>query len=295
MFKMKGIYAPVATPFRDGKIAYDWLDENLDFLLSSKLEGIVVMGSNGEFVSLTEAEKLEMIRFCCKKIAGKKRVMVGIGSNCIEETLHLADESAAQRADAVLVVTPYYYKNAMNDSALEHYYTEIAEISPLPVAIYNMPANTGVNTSAGLLSKLSYHSNIVGVKDTSGNIVQIAETIRDADKNFSVFAGNWAFFLPSLFLGAKGATLALANIVPNECVSLMEFFEQQKHEEARSLQFKLMALNAAITSKYGIGGLKTAMDMIGLNGGAPRHPLYKPGDAPRKEIKQILLDASVIS
>lgn len=294
MFTMRGIYAPVATPFRDGKIAYDHLSENIDFLLSSKLEGIVVMGSNGEFVSLTEAEKLEMIRFCCKKVDGRKKVMVGIGSNCMDETLRLADESAAQLADAVLVVTPYYYKNAMTDSALETYYVEVAEHAKLPLAIYNMPANTGVNTSASLLARLSKHRNIVGVKDTSGNITQIAETIRDAEKDFSVFAGNWAFFLASLFLGAKGATLALANILPNECARLMELYEQKKYDEARAVSQKLMLLNAAITAKYGIAGLKTAMEMIGLFGGEPRRPLQVLSDAARVEIRQIMQNAGVI-
>lgn len=295
MYTMKGIYAPVATPFESGRIAYDRLGSNIDFLLTSKLEGIVVMGSNGEFVSLTEAEKCEMIRFCCKKVSQKKKVMVGIGSNCMNESLRLAEESADQGADAVLVVTPYYYKTAMNDSALEQYYIEIAEQSLLPVAIYNMPANTGVNTSAALLSSLSKHENIVGVKDTSGNIVQIAETIRDAAKDFSVFAGNWAFFLPSLFLGAKGATLALANILPNDCASLMELYEQKRFDEARALSQRLMRLNAAITSKYGIGGLKAAMEMAGLYGGEPRLPLQGPGSAARAEIRQILQNAGVIS
>ena len=165
----------------------------------------------------------------------------------------------------------------------------------LPVVIYNMPANTGVNTSAALLSSLSKHKNIIGVKDTSGNIAQIAETIRDAAEGFSVFAGNWAFFLPSLFLGAKGATLALANILPNECALLMELYEQKQFDDARALSQKLMQLNAAITSKYGIGGLKTAMEMVGLFGGEPRRPLHVPNDAARSEIKMILKNAGVIS
>jgi 4-hydroxy-2-oxoglutarate aldolase len=228
MYELKGIYCPIATPFINEKIAYDKLDQNMAFWLSSKLEGIVVMGSNGEFLSLREQEKEELIRHCCRSIAGKKKVVVGTGSNCMDETLHLCRVSAECGADAVLVVTPFYYKNGMKDDVLEGYYTAVADRSPLPVIIYNMPANTGVNTSSSLLAKLSHHPNIVGVKDTSGTIVQITETIRDSEPGFSVLAGNWAFLLPSLYMGARGATLALSNILPNECVDLMDLFAAGK-------------------------------------------------------------------
>lgn len=135
MFDLKGIYCPIATPFIDDKIAYDKLDENLDFWISSKLEGIVVMGSNGEFVSLRESEKEELIRHCCKRIAGKKRVVVGTGSNCFDETLHLCNFSKECGADAVLLVTPFYYKGSMKDDVLEEYFTAVADRSPLPVIL----------------------------------------------------------------------------------------------------------------------------------------------------------------
>lgn len=204
MFELKGVYTPIATPFENGEIAYGKLEKNLDFWLGSKLTGIVVMGSNGEFVALHEAEKEELTRFCCKYAAGKRRVIVGTGSNCIDETHHLNRLAAECGADAVLVVTPFYYKNGMKDDILERYFTEVADQSPLPVVLYNMPGNTGVNTSVPLLTKLSKHPNIVGVKDTSGNIAQISETIHTADPSFSVFAGNWAFLLPSLLMGGEG-------------------------------------------------------------------------------------------
>ncbi len=293
MFELKGIYCPIATPFIDGKIAYDKLDKNLDFWLSSKLEGIAVMGSNGEFVSLRESEKEELIRYCCKKIAGRKKVVVGTGSNSIDETLHLCNVSKECGADAVLLVTPFYYKGAMKDEILERYYTTVADRSPLPVIVYNMPANTGVNTSSALLAKLSQHPNIVGVKDTSGNIVQIIETIRDSAPDFSVLAGNWAFLLPSLYMGAKGGTLALSNVVPNECAELIELFEAGKTEEAKALAYRLMPLNAAVTTKYGIGGLKTAMEYVGLFGGEPRLPLQLPNAEIRAYIRSTLVNAGI--
>lgn len=293
MFELKGIYSPIATPFFDGKIAYDKLDQNLTFWLSSKLEGIVVMGTNGEFVSLLEREKEELIQYCCHAIAGKKRVVVGTGGNCADETLHLCRISAECGADAALVVAPFYYKSSMTDGALEGYFTSVADRSPLPIIVYNMPANTGVNTSSALLAKLSRHPNIIGVKDTSGNIVQIIETIRDAAPGFSVLAGNWAFLLPSLYMGAKGGTLALSNLLPNECVELTELFEAGKHDQARQLAMRLMPVNAAVTTKYGVGGLKVAMEYVGLFGGEPRLPLRRPDAETRAAIRSTLITAGI--
>lgn len=293
MFDLKGIYCPIATPFIDDKIAYDKLDENLDFWISSKLEGIVVMGSNGEFVSLRESEKEELIQHCCKRIAGKKRVVVGTGSNCFDETLHLCNFSKECGADAVLLVTPFYYKGSMKDDVLEEYFTAVADRSPLPVILYNMPANTGVNMSSALQTKLSRHPNIVGVKDTSGNIVQITETIRDTEQDFSVLAGNWAFLLPSLYLGAKGGTLALSNVLPNECAELIELFEAGKAEEARQLALRLMPVNAAVTTKYGIAGLKAAMEYVGLFGGEPRLPLRRASEEVRAYVRSTLVNAGI--
>lgn len=295
MFELKGVYTPIATPFENGVISYDKLDKNLNFWLSSKLEGIVVLGSNGEFVALREQEKEELIRFCCEKAKDKKRIIVGTGSNCIEETYRLNQLSAECGADAVLIITPFYYKGGMKDAVLEQYFTAVADRSPLPVVLYNMPGNTGVNTSSDLLIKLSKHPNIVGVKDTSGNIAQIAETISKCDSSFSVFAGNWSFFLPSLLLGAKGATLALGNIVPNECTQLVELVEQGKQREARELAFRLMPVNAAVTTRFGIGGLKVAMELCGLFGGEPRLPLRRPSREVCEEIKEILIGAGLLT
>lgn len=293
MFELKGVYTPIATPFQGDGIAFEQLEHNLEFWLSSKLEGIVVLGSNGEFVALREQEKEELIRFVCNKAAGRKRVLIGIGGNCMGETLRLAQVSKEAGADGVLLITPFYYKNGMKDAVLEQYFTEVADKSPLPVVLYNMPGNTGVNTSAALLSKLSRHPNIIGVKDTSGNIAQISETIKDADPSFSVFAGNWSFLLPSLCMGAKGATLALGNILPDECATLLEYYESGNLKAARELVFRLMPVNAAITAKYGVGGLKVAMEYVGLFGGEPRSPLRRPQKEVREEIKKVLMDAGV--
>ena len=288
MFKLHGIYAPIATPFANGKIAYDRLDGNLNFWLGSDLEGIVVMGSNGEFVLLSREEKEELTRFVCNRSHGKKPVIVGTGAESTVETMRLNEMAAKAQADAVLVVTPNYYKGDMTDPVLARFYTEVADASPLPVILYNMPRNAGINISAKLAAELSKHPNIVGVKDSGGNIVQIADIIRNAAEGFSVFAGSASFLYASLVLGATGGTLALANVFPNECARLQKLFEAGKMEEARLLQMVLMDSNTAVTGRWGIPGLKAAMEIIGLYGGDPRPPLVPLGEADREQIRKIL-------
>lgn len=288
MFKLHGVYAPIATPFTGGKIAYDKLEQNLKFWLGSDLEGIVVMGSNGEFVLLSPEEKEELTRFVCARAKGKKPVIAGTGAESTAETIRLGRKAAEAGADAVLVVTPNYYKGDMTDPVLARFYTDVADNSPLPVILYNMPRNAGINISAKLAVELARHPNIIGIKDSGGNIVQIADMIRNAPETFSVFAGSASFLYASLALGATGGTLALANVFPNECARLQKLFETGKLKEARELQMTLIDSNNAVTGRWGIPGLKAAMDMIGLYGGDPRPPLMPLAEANREELRQIL-------
>src|SRR5450830_429719 len=154
MFKLRGIYAPIATPFVDGKIAYDKLEKNLDFWLKSDLEGIVVMGSNGEFAMLSPEEKVELMRFVCTRAKGKKPVIAGTGAESTMETIRLNEKAAEAGAEAVLVVTPNYYKESMTDSVLARFYTDVASASPLPLILYNIPRNTGIISLPNLPSNL---------------------------------------------------------------------------------------------------------------------------------------------
>ena len=197
MFNLHGIYAPIPTPFAEGKIAYDRLEENLRFWLESDLAGIVVMGSNGEFVLLTPQEKEELMRFVCVRAKGKKPVIAGTGAESTAETIRLNEKAAEAGADAVLVVTPNYYKGEMTDPVLARFYRDVADASPLPVILYNMPRNAGINISAKLAVELAKHPNIIGIKDSGGNIVQIADIIRNAPADFSVFAGSASFLSSS--------------------------------------------------------------------------------------------------
>jgi len=284
-----GIYAPIVTPFNEREeIDYNKLEHNLDKLGHSRLDGIVVLGSNGEFVYLSNKEKLELVKFVLDNFTSHKKVIVGTSAESTLETIELSEKVAALGADAILVLPPHYYKLAMKEDVLYDYFIDIADASPIPVMLYNMPGNTGINLLSSLIAKLSRHENIVGIKDTSGNIVQIAEIVRDTDYGFSVFAGNAGYLLPALSVGARGATLALANIFPDECCEIVSLFNDGKIEEAKELQLKLLEINYIVTGKFGIPGLKYSMDLLDYRGGYPRRPLKPLSEEKKLIVKETL-------
>lgn len=291
--KLYGVYAPIPTPFENDKVAYDKLAGNMNYWLDSKISGIVVMGSNGEFVVLSPEEKRKLISTVCDLTQGKKSIVAGTGCESTSETIELTKYAAEAGCDASLILCPNYYKRSMTDALIKSFYLEVAEASPIPVIVYNMPANTGINLSSKLVTELSDHPNIIGVKDSGGNIVQIAEIINNTPDDFSVFAGSASFLYPSLALGAKGGTLALANVLPNECVKIQELVEEGKHTEARDLQLKLLDINNAVTARWGVAGLKAALELQGLYGGQPRKPLLPLGESDKKELANILAKAKV--
>lgn len=271
-----GIYTPIVTPFdKDERIDYTRLDHNLQKWSKTDLDGIVVLGSNGEFVYLNDSEKIELVNHVIKNFNQEKKIIVGASSESTIETINYCEKYSEIGADAALVLPPHYYKGSMKDSILHKYYEDVADKSPIPLMIYNMPGNTGINLSSSLVARLSQHENIVGIKDTSGNIVQISEIVRDTAEDFSVFAGNAGYLLPALSVGARGATLALANVLPQECCDLVSLFRERKFEEARELQLKLIEINFAVTGKLGVAGLKYSMDLMGYMGGEVRRPLVK--------------------
>ena len=194
-----GIYTPIITPFTgEEKVDYTKMKHNLSKWGETELDGIVVLGSNGEFVYLSEEEKYEVVDFAVKNFNKDKKVIVGVSNESTIHTIEAAKKAADLGADAVLVLPPHYYKGAMKEEILYRYFTDVADESPVPMMLYNMPGNTGINLTSGLIARLSKHPNIAGIKDTGGNIVQIAETVRDTEEDFSVFAGNTGYLMAAL-------------------------------------------------------------------------------------------------
>ncbi|MDD2453146.1 dihydrodipicolinate synthase family protein [Aminivibrio sp.] len=294
MKKVHGIFAPIATAFdASGDVDYSVFAENTVTFGATKLSGLVVLGSNGEFTLLSHEEKVKLVETARNHLPADKMVIAGTGCESFRETLQLTKECAAVGADVALVVTPNYYKKDMNGPALEKFYTMLADASPIPVMIYNMPGNSGVNVPSSLTLKLAAHPNITGIKDSGGNIVQISEVLAKAPEGFSVFAGSGSYLLATLMLGGVGGTLAVANVVPDFCSEIQENFEKGDIEKARKMQLALLPLNAAVTSRFGIGGMKAAMDMVGFKGGLPRLPILPAGEETRKEIARILKELGI--
>jgi 4-hydroxy-2-oxoglutarate aldolase len=291
-----GIYTPVMTPFSaDETIDYHKMEFNLGKWSRTDLSGIVVLGSNGEFVYLSHEEKLELVKFSIEHFSNDKKVIVGTSYESTRETIRFSCEAAELGASAVLVLPPHYFKGNMNDQALSAFFTDVANSCPIPVMMYNMPANTGINLTAALVARLSKHPNIAGIKDTSGDIVQLTEIVRDTADDFAVFAGNAGYLLPALAVGARGATLALANILPEDCCRLVNLVKDGKMMEARELQFKMLQINHLVTRGIGVPALKAAADLLGYQGGIPRRPLQPLDEDGVAHVTRVLQDYGALN
>jgi len=286
--KLKGVLPPIITPFKNGQLALDELKNNLQKWNKTPLSGYLVLGSNGEAVYLNEKEKLKVIEVSRDYIPKSKIMIVGTGIESTHETIKFTNKAAKIGADYGLVVTPSYFKGSMKPQILYEHFIKVAESSKIGILIYNVPQFTGINLEPEVVAKLSEHPNIVGIKDSSGNIDQLTEIIRLSKKGFATFVGSAPVFLPALCVGAVGGILAVANVLPNECVKIQSFFEKGRLDDARDLQVRLIPIAKAVTTKYGVGGLKLAMDLVGYFGGQPRLPLKRPGKEVEEEIKRLL-------
>ncbi len=287
--KLSGVMPPITTPFQDGKLASDKLKNNFQKWNETGLSGYLVLGSNGEAVYLNEKEKIKVVEISRESIPTSKMMLVGTGMESTEETIRFTNQMAKMGADCALVVTPSYFKGSMKPQILYDHFIAVAESSKIGILIYNVPQFTGINLDPEWVAKLSEHPNIIGIKDSSGNIGQLSEMINLSKKGFAVFVGSAPVFFPALCVGAVGGILAVANVVPQECVQIQSLFNEGKMNEARALQSQLTPLAKAVTIKYGIGGLKVAMDLTGYFGGNPRLPLKKPDKEVEGELKRLLL------
>jgi 4-hydroxy-2-oxoglutarate aldolase len=291
---LKGIFPPITTPFVHDEIAFDKLAENISKWNKTGLAGYVVMGSNGESPFLTRDEKLKLVESVKKNSANDKLVIAGTGSDSIKETIALTNDAAANGADYALILTPSFFKDKMDSNSFIKYFTEVADRLDIPLIIYNVPKYTGVNIEAAPAAKLSGHKNIIGLKNSSENVAHLAEIIHNSKKDFSTLVGTASVLLPGLCAGAVGGILALANIAPNECIKIFDLFNEGKLNEARELQGKIITINKAITGKYGVAGLKAAMDMLGYFGGDPRSPLNKLTNDELEDLRSILIKADLL-
>jgi len=294
-FSMTGIFPPIPTPFdAAGEIDPKALARNFERWNRYPLSGYVVLGSNGEFPYLSESEKLTYFEAVRKLIPPGKLFMAGTACESAHSTIALTKKAASLGADVAILITPSYYKSKMDAAGLSHYYQSVADASPIPVSMYNMPLNTSVDMAPDLIIKLSQHPNIVGLKDSSGNLAKLGEVIRCARPGFQVLAGSAGFLYPALCVGAVGGVLALANIAHQQCCDILSFFQHGKHEDARELQLRMIAPNTAVTARFSVPGLKAALDMLGFYGGDPRSPMLPLPEGQKETLRGILVEAGIL-
>jgi 4-hydroxy-2-oxoglutarate aldolase len=287
-----GVIPPLITPFSpDGSIDLAAFEANVASLAATEVAGFLVLGSNGEAASLDEGEKLDLIE-AARRMAPGRFLLVGTGCESTRSTIDLTRRAADRGADAALVITPHFYRARMSEKALEGHFTAVADASPIPIYLYSVPAFTGLPWPPGLAATLSHHPRIAGMKESSGDVGLLGRIVATVASSFEVACGNAPVFYPALCTGAVGGVLAVANCAPRLVCALYRSFVGGDHEGARRLQEALTPLALAVTSTWGVAGLKGAMDLAGLRGGEVRAPLLALPAAARLEIERLLEQAA---
>jgi len=287
-YRFKGIFTPLTTPYGDDHISPEKLKENIEKYNVFDLSGYVVLGSTGESVFLSDMESEELVKTAKKAAASDKTIIAGTAKESTQLTLEFTNRMANEGADTALIRTPSYMKSLMDEEALRSYFLTIADSSKIPIIIYHIPRSTGLTISSKLIADLSEHPNIAGLKDSSGNVAFLGETIPQLHTNFDFLLGAASIFLPGLIMGASGGIITLSSIAPSQCLRLFSLYREKKWEEAVNLQFELIPLNKAIIETYGIPATKYALDLLGYHGGPCRPPLRSLDQTGKDDMKTIL-------
>jgi 4-hydroxy-2-oxoglutarate aldolase len=289
--RLRGILLPCTTPFAEsGLVDARALGGNIARWNETGIGGYVILGSTGERVHLDEREVMEVVGAARASVPSQLAFVVGVGQQGTRGSIADARRAAEAGADAVLVITPNFYRAAMTPAALINYYESVADASTVPVVLYNIPQNTGVALSPETIGRLAAHENIVGIKDSSGDMVNFVEMLRLQSETFAVLTGHASLLYAALSSGARGAILAAACVAPEVAVRIAELVAAGRHEAAREWQRKFTPLARSVTTRFGIGGLKYALDLSGYAGGEVRAPLAMPDEAARREIERTLAE-----
>lgn len=275
-----GVLAPVPTPFDDNdRVDTARLKRALTKWMARPLAGVVVLGSNGEAALMDDFESDQAIVAAREAVPRDKTFLVGTGRESTQAAIKATKRAAEHGADAVLVRTPGFFKSQMTNEVFVRHYTAVADASPVPVLLYNFTAVTGVNLLPAAVARLATHPNIIGMKESGGDIAQVADLVSSTPADFIVLAGSAATFYPALCVGAAGGILALGCAAPDACVRLFELTRARRHDEAVALQRELVPLARLLGPTYGVAGLKAALNLLGYDVGVPRPPLLPVADA----------------
>lgn len=287
--ELHGIFPPLTTPFApDGSVSVTHLRDNIKRYNGTRLAGYAINGSTSESVLLRWEEVYHIWETARKAAAPDKILIAGTGAESTAETIEHTNRAASIGYTVALVRTPSFYKPAMSEDALAEHYLRVADAAHIPILLYSVPVFTHITVEVPLVARVSKHTNIVGMKDSSGNVQGVADIIAAAPEQFQTLGGSAAALYESLEKGAVGAILALACAFPELCVEIYESSRAGEKEKAHSLAQKLIAPSKMFGPQYGIAGLKYALDRLGYFGGSTRLPLLPIGESARREIDALL-------
>jgi 4-hydroxy-2-oxoglutarate aldolase len=295
VLSLRGIFPPIPTPFRrDESLDLQNLRANLSSWNDQPLAGYVLAGSNGEAVALSFEERFELVAAAREAIPKDRLLIAGAGAESTRQTIALAEGMKQEGADAVIVVTPSYYGPRLDESAFLDHYLRVADVSKLPVILYNVPVYTNLDLPASVVHELANHENIIGIKESGGSVAKIDSMVNGTPDDFQVLSGSASFLLAALVVGAVGVVPALGCLAAEQISGLIMAYESGDVLSARAIQAKLVAPNEAVTSRFGIAGLKAGLDRIGFYGGPVRTPLQPISSEERAMLENILAEAELI-
>ncbi len=290
--ELKGVFAPNVTPFSSQSVDEPSLRRVLDYLIDSKITGLVPCGTTGESATLSHEEHRRVVELTIEHASGRVPVIAGAGSNSTREAIELVKHAEGAGADGVLVICPYY--NRPTQAGLIGHFAAVAEATSLPIIMYNIPKRTGVNMEAATAVELSRLPNIVGTKEASGDLQQVGEIIRGAEPGFAVLSGDGNLTFPICCLGGVGGILADAHVLPGEWLRMVDLIAQARIEEAREIHYRLLPVSNALFLETNPAPAKAALEMMGICSSDVRLPLLPASDSCRAALREELSKVGVL-
>jgi len=279
MSRWAGVLMPMVTPFAGDEVDEGALRRNAVAWMRTPLAGLVALGSNGEAPQLDDAEADRVLAVVREAVPRDRVLLAGTGRESTRATIAATRRAAALGVDAVLVRTPSFFKSQMTSEVFVRHYQAVADAAPVPVFLYNVSMFTGVNLLPEAVERLATHPNIIGMKESGGDMAQVAECITRTPEDFVVYAGSAASYFHALCAGCDGAILAVAGVVPELCVEIWQLVRAGRLDEARAAQRRLAPLARLVGTAHGVPGLKAALNLLGYEGGEPRLPLLPAAPA----------------
>lgn len=291
---IKGMYGPVITTFdRRGELDLDAFGANLKAHIAAGLDGVVVAGSTGEAALLEESERLRLVEMARSVVPASRQLIVGTGAESTKACVRRCREAAERGANACLVVAPHYYSNAMSVTALKAHYERVADESPIPILLYNIPKYMHFRLEPELVAKLADHDNIVGLKDSSGDLDTLARYLLAQTPHFGVLTGHAGTWLKAIHMGVVGGIMAVALFAPELTLEVARLGAAKREPEASEAQRRLTPLASEIVARMGVPGVKVAMQTVGLHGGPVRLPLLDLSASDTAMVAELLRESSV--